>query len=330
METTSSRVFEDLSPDTILDGLAGAGFDPDGRISALNSYENRVYQAGVGDGSFVVAKFYRPGRWSDAAIVEEHRFTLELAERDVPVAAPLCAEDGTSLFYEGPFRFAVFPRVGGRPPATDDPETRRLLGRLVARLHNVGALAAFEHRERIDPEETCLGSADYLVEHRFVPAELEDAYLTLAEDLFERIEAAFARAGAVATLRLHGDGHPGNVLVRDDGPLLVDLDDCRTGPAIQDLWMFLSGDRQYMTRCLDDLLEGYTAFRDFDARELHLVEPLRTMRMMAYAAWIARRWDDGAFPRAFPWFDTPRYWDNHILELREQAALLDEPPLVCG
>ncbi len=320
--------FRALSPDQILDSVESTGRLCDGRLLALNSYENRVYQVGIEEDAPLVAKFYRPARWSDAAILEEHDFTLELADREVPVVPPLRDPEGRTLLVHGPFRFALYPRRGGRSPELDNSKHLEWMGRFLARLHALGEVRPFEHRPTLSIEDFGQRSREYLLGSGFIPVELETAYATLSADLLQRIQGCFERAGEVRSLRLHGDCHPGNILWTDSGPHIVDLDDARMGPAVQDLWMFLSGDRAYRTARLADVLEGYTRFRDFDPRELHLVEALRTLRMMHYAAWLARRWDDPAFPRAFPWFDDNRYWEGHILELREQAALMDEPPLV--
>ena len=323
-----TSAYAHLGPDDILDAVESLGYRCDGHLLALNSYENRVYQIGIEDDVPLVGKFYRPGRWSDEAILEEHVFSRELDELEIPVVSPLCDEEERSLHRHGPFRFALYPRRGGRPPDLESPELLEQLGRFVARLHNAGALRPFEHRLTLTVEGFGEKSYRYLLERGFIPPELEQAYRSLAEDLIVQVRACFERAGSPSYLRLHGDCHPGNILTTDAGLHIVDLDDARMGPAVQDLWMFLSGDRAHRTARLADVLEGYTQFRDFDPRELHLIEALRTLRMMHYAAWLARRWDDPAFPRAFPWFNSERYWGDHILALREQAALMSEPPLV--
>lgn len=328
MTDDEQQGYAQLGPDEILNAVESVGYQCDGHLLALNSYENRVYQVGIEEQLPLIAKFYRPQRWTDEAILEEHDFAQQLVDLEIPVVEPLRTENGQTLHHHGPYRFALFRRQGGGAPALDDPVHLEQLGRFIARLHNVGATRAFAHRPTLDIDSLAVQSYQYLLEAGFLPAALQQAYRTLAEDLIVRVEAAFLRAGAVQNIRLHGDCHPGNILWTDNGPHIVDLDDARMGPALQDLWMFLSGDRHYMTSCLADLLEGYTQFRDFDPRELHLLEALRTMRMMYYAAWLARRWSDPAFPQAFPWFNTERYWDEHILALREQAALLDEPCLV--
>jgi Ser/Thr protein kinase RdoA (MazF antagonist) len=318
--------FSELRPDDILSALEGLGYPCDGRLLALNSYENRVYRVGVEDRQPVVAKFYRPARWSDDAILEEHRFTVELAEREIPVVAPLAVE-GRTLHHCGPFRVALSPWRGGRAPELDEPGMRQQLGRLVARIHLQGELLPFEHRPQLDIESYGDASRDFLLEQGFIPESLVDVYSGVAADLLDSVHDSFERAGSVRIIRLHGDFHPGNVLISDGQLHIVDFDDARSGPAVQDLWMFLSGDRDEQTPQLEALLEGYEEFRRFDARELHLIEALRTLRIMHYAAWIARRWEDPAFKVAFPWFNSPRYWDEHLLSLREQAALVQEQPL---
>ncbi|MBI5937760.1 MAG: serine/threonine protein kinase [Betaproteobacteria bacterium] len=315
-----------LSPDTVLDALDGVGLRGDGRQLALNSYENRVYQIWLEDGDSVVAKFYRPERWSDAAILEEHAFTLELSEREIPVVAPLLI-GGASLHRHGDFRFAVYPRQGGRVPELSDPDTLEWMGRFIGRIHAVGALQAFEHRPTLDIASFGEEPRAFLLQGEWLPEDLSEAYRSVSEQALAGVRHAFGRAGEVASLRLHGDCHMGNVLWTDDGPHFVDFDDSRMGPAVQDLWMLLSGEREERIRQLADILAGYEDFMEFDARELHLIEALRTLRLIHYAAWLARRWSDPAFPAAFPWFNSQRYWQDHILELREQVAAMDEPPL---
>lgn len=322
----STLAYADLQPDDILSTLEALGFACNGRLLALNSYENRVYQVGIEDAPPVVAKFYRPGRWSDEAIREEHAFTLELAAREIPVVAPYTV-DGQTLHHCGSFRVSVSPCHGGRAPDLDDGQLLTQIGRLVARIHLQGERDRFRHRPRIDVESFGYDSTDYLLQHDFIPDDIREAYTGTVAQLFDNIDASYERAGPVRELRLHGDFHPGNVLVQEDRLHIVDLDDARSGPAVQDLWMFLSGDRSEQTPQLATLLEGYQEFRRFDARELHLIEALRTLRLMHYAAWLARRWEDPAFKSAFPWFNTRRYWDEHVLMLREQVALMQEAPL---
>ena len=315
-----------LTPEVVLDALDAVGLRGDGRLIQLNSYENRVFQVFLEDARVVVAKFYRPARWSDEAILEEHAFVLELAEREIPVVAPL-AIAGTTLHFSAGFRFAVFPRRGGRAPELERPETLQWIGRFLGRIHAVGATHPFQVRPALDLASFGEASRDYLLTHRFLPGDLLSAWQSVAEQALDGVRRSYDRVGLVAAIRLHGDCHAGNVLWTNDGPHFVDFDDCRMGPAVQDLWMLLSGERAEMTRQLGDVLAGYEDFYDFDARELHLVEALRTLRLLHYSAWLARRWDDPAFPAAFPWFNTQRYWQDRILELREQVALMDEPPL---
>ncbi len=324
-----------LTPDVVLNALESLGLACDGRLLALNSYENRVYQVGLEEAlpsappspsPMVVAKFYRPDRWSDAQILEEHAFALELAAAEIPVVAPLAFEGRTLHEREG-FRFAVFPRRGGRAPDLEDENTLVWLGRFIGRIHAVGAAHPFAHRPRLDIESFGEEPRDFLLDGGFIPPELEPAWSSVVDQALEGVHHAYERAGEVATLRLHGDCHQGNVLWTDDGPHFVDFDDSRMGPAVQDLWMLLSGEREDRVRQMGDVLAGYEDFCEFDARELHLVEALRTLRLIHYSAWLARRWDDAAFKQAFPWFNTQRYWQDRILELREQIALMEEPPL---
>ncbi|MGH8278650.1 MAG: serine/threonine protein kinase [Gammaproteobacteria bacterium] len=326
-ETASATPYQDLVPDTILAAVESTGRLADGTLLALNSYENRVYQVGIEDAAPVIVKFYRPGRWSDAAILEEHGFLEELAVAEVPVVAPLRATDGTSLYRYAGYRFALFPRQGGRTPDLERPEELEWLGRFIGRMHAVGAARRFQHRLTLDVETFGLQPREFLLQGTFLPLELAPRYREVTELLLAGVTRCFARVGNFGSIRLHGDCHPGNLLWTDGGPHFVDFDDCLSGPAVQDLWMLLSGERAAVQEQLGHVLQGYRQFADFDARELNLVEALRSLRMLHYAAWIARRWSDPAFPRAFPWFDAPRYWEEHIQSLREQVPLLDEPPL---
>ncbi|MDX1595091.1 MAG: serine/threonine protein kinase [Gammaproteobacteria bacterium] len=319
--------FAGLTPETILDAVESKGRRCSGQLLALNSYENRVYQVGLEEDAPLVAKFYRPGRWSDAGIREEHAFTLELADHELPVVPPLADASGETLSFHDGWRFALFRRQGGRLVDLDDPERRRLLGRLLGRLHACGATRPFSARPTLTVDGYGHASLEFLLEGGFVPDDLVGAYRSVAGDVLGRVEAAFDRAGTYRVLRLHGDCHAGNLLWTDDGVHLVDLDDCLAGPAVQDLWMLLSGSREAMSVQLGELLEGYRRFHDFDPRELHLVEALRSLRLLHHAAWIARRWNDPAFPRAFPWFGDQRFWQEQVLALREQIAALDEGPL---
>lgn len=316
-----------LNPDLVLDTVQQAGFYPDGRLSALNSYENRVYMVWQESGEPVIAKFYRPQRWSNEAILEEHAFLGELAKEEIPVVAPMVLTAGTTLLQFAGFRVAIFPRQGGRAPELELPGILERIGRFIGRIHAVGLRKPFVHRPSIDIRSFGEEPRDYLIASGFLPPDLVGAYRSVADQALDGVRRCYDRAGEVRLLRLHGDCHIGNVLWTDAGPHFVDFDDSRTGPAIQDLWMLLSGERAEMAAQLADLLAGYEDFMEFDARELHLVEALRTLRLIHYSAWLAQRWDDPAFPAAFPWFNTQRYWQDRILELREQVALMDEPPL---
>ncbi|MEA3410396.1 MAG: serine/threonine protein kinase [Pseudomonadota bacterium] len=319
--------YSGLYPETILSAIEARGHLTSGRMLALNSYENRVYRVELEDAPPVVAKFYRPERWSDEAILEEHGFSRELAEAEIPVVAPMADEaDNTLSVYDG-YRYALFPQQGGRWPDLESRRDLAWMGRFLARIHAIGARRPFEYRRRIGVANYGRESAGYLLAEGFIPAHLDPAYRTLADDLLDSVERCFERAGDVSEIRIHGDCHRGNVLWTDAGPHFVDLDDCVNGPAIQDLWMLLAGEREEMEIQLSYVLEGYGDFADLDPRELHLVEALRSLRMMHYAAWLARRWTDPAFPQAFPWFNTARYWENHVLELREQLSRTQEPAL---
>ncbi|KPC55469.1 serine/threonine protein kinase [Amantichitinum ursilacus] len=318
--------FSGLTPDCVLDAIESIGLAVDGRQLALNSFENRVYQIGIDDGPMIVAKFYRPQRWSDAAILEEHAFSAELADAEIPVVAPTII-DGRTLHQHAGYRFAVFARRGGRAPELDDFEVLEWLGRFMGRIHAIGQLKPFTDRPAINPETFGVAPRQWLLQNNFIPADLLAAWESVSAQALEGVQRCFERAGDVSAIRLHGDCHAGNILWTPDGPHFVDFDDCRSGPAIQDLWMMLSGERQDMALQLDAVLEGYESFCDFNPRELHLVEALRTLRLIHYSAWLAQRWQDPAFPAAFPWFNSQRYWQDRVLELREQIALMDEPPL---
>ena len=321
--------YSGLTPDVVLDALSSVGLRPDGRLQTLNSYENRVYQAGMEDAAPAVVKFYRPERWTDAQILEEHAFALELAGREIPVVAPE-QTDGRTLHAHGGFRFAVYPRRGGRSPELEDPKVLEWIGRFLGRIHATGAISAFRERPALDIESHGNEPRAWILESGLVPDDVLEAWKSATALALDGVRHCYERAGSLKPIRLHGDCHSGNVLWTDEGPHFVDLDDCRTGPAVQDLWMLLSGDRAEMTRQLADVLAGYEDFRDFNLGELALIEAMRTLRLIHYSAWIARRWEDPAFPAAFPWFGTQRYWQDRILELREQIAAMQEEPLLLG
>jgi Ser/Thr protein kinase RdoA (MazF antagonist) len=317
--------FNGLTPEVVLDAAAAAGLDPDGRLFALNSYENRVYQLHGAHGPLVL-KFYRPARWSDAQIAEEHEFTAELAATELPVAAPLTLGGTTLIHYQG-FRFACFPWLRGRAPELDAPEARQLLGRTLARVHQVGARRPFEVRPRVGVERLGWQARSQVLASELLPAALTERYSSVSGALLERVQAGFAAAGNLAEIRVHGDCHLGNLLWNEHGPAFVDLDDCAMGPRVQDLWMMLSGPPAEQRRQWGEILEGYQQFADFDLRELALIEPLRSLRMLHHAAWVAHRWSDPAFPRAFPWIGEPRYWEGYLQDLLEQIEAIDDPPL---
>ncbi|MFO1393271.1 MAG: serine/threonine protein kinase [Steroidobacteraceae bacterium] len=315
--------YSTLTPDVVVEAVEAVGHQCDGRVLALNSYENRVYQVGREEADPVVAKFYRPGRWGTPAILEEHAYALELKAAEIPIVAPL-EFAGRTLFEARGFRYAVYPRQGGHWPELATKEERQWMGRFLGRIHSIGRVRPFRHRPHLDWRVMGAATMDYLLEAGWIPPHIEAAYESVARDALEIVEQRLAEVTPYRVLRLHGDCHPGNVLWTDAGPHFVDLDDCMSGPAMQDLWMLLSGRPSEMRAQLDDLLDGYGDFADFDYRELLLIEPLRTLRIMHYAGWLARRWDDPAFPRAFPWFEEPKYWEQHVLDLREQIAAMQE------
>ena len=322
---TDNTPYYRLDPDTVIQAIESTGLECDGRLLALNSYENRVYQVGIEESLPLVTKFYRPGRWSDAQILEEHSFSLEIADAEIPLVPPM-EINGQTLFEHDGFRFALFERRGGHAPELDQKDTRIWLGRFLGRIHAIGAASDFETRPELTIDSFGQEPVKALLDGQWLPPHLETAFSSLSADLLTSIEAAFERSGEYTKIRLHGDCHPGNILWRD-GPLFVDLDDCRSGPAIQDLWMLLSGDSNEMAGQMKDVLEGYTQFHHLNRRELGLIEALRTLRMLHHAAWLAKRWQDPAFPIAFPWFGEPRYWEDLILSLREQLGRMHEPPL---
>lgn len=323
---SSDAPYTELSPQTVLDAIEAVDYRCDGRVLALNSYENRVYQIGIEEGEPLVAKFYRPARWSDAAIREEHAFAGELAAQEIPVVAPLL-RGGISLHVHRGFRYAVFPRRGGRWPELGVSDDREWVGRFLGRIHAVGRAARFQERTRLSMDDLGRKARDFVLEGDWMPDYLATKYADLTDELLDEIEARAAGWGGAVLGRILGDCHRGNILWTDRGPHFVDLDDCLTGPAVQDLWMLLSGGREEMRTELHDLLKGYEQFLPFERSEIALIEPLRALRMIHYSAWLARRWDDPAFPRAFPWFAEPRYWEDHYRALDDQLAAVVSPPL---
>lgn len=319
--------YERLTPDLILDAVASTGMVPDGHLLTLNSYENRVFQVGMDDRAPMVAKFYRPQRWNDAAIIEEHRFATELAADEIPVVAPWQRGDGVTLFHHEGFRFALFPRRGGRAPEAGDLDQLEWIGRFIGRIHLAGQARLFEHRPSLNVADMGWTAREQVLQSPLLPAHEQAGYAEVSMRLLEAIEQAFTHT-APRTLRLHGDCHHGNILWTDEGPHFVDLDDCRNGPAVQDLWMLLHGDRGERTIQLSAMLEGYEMFHDFDRRELALIEPLRGLRILHFSGWLARRWSDPAFPAAFPWAESVHYWTQHVADLQHQWEELHQPPLV--
>ena len=327
MTHSAPAPFEGLDPGAVFAAAESIGLQPSGRLFALNSYENRVYQLGDDDGVLWVLKFYRPARWSDAQIGEEHEITLELAAAELPVAAPI-ERDGATLFEHQRLRFAAFPYLAGRAPELDDRATLTLLGRTLARMHAIGSRAPFRHRPALTIERLGVNARTTVQRSGFVPEALEEQYARVSEQVIGRVRQCLENFGPLPRLRIHGDCHAGNILWRENGPLFVDLDDCMSGPRIQDLWMFLSGDAASQQSAWAAIMEGYELFGEFDYAELTLVEALRSLRILHHAAWIASRWDDPAFPRAFPWFGDARFWERHIADLFEQLSAMDDPPIL--
>ena len=322
------KPFTGLTPAVVLDAAASVGLDVDGRLFALNSYENRVYQVGR-PGDMLVLKFYRPARWSDAQIDEEHRFTAELAAAELPVAAPLQIQ-GQTLFKYRHFRFAAFPWMAGRAPELDAPEARQIFGRTLGRMHQIGALRPFEARPKVGVQRLGWEAREQVLAGELLPEYLHERYQSVSAALLERVEHVFRETGSVRDIRIHGDCHMGNLLWNERGPVLVDLDDCAVGPRVQDLWMMLAGSAADQQRQWGELLEGYQQFTDFDFREARLIEPLRALRMLHHAAWVSHRWLDPAFPRAFPWLGEARYWEGYLRDLLEQVEAVEDPPLLRG
>jgi Ser/Thr protein kinase RdoA (MazF antagonist) len=324
--TDSTHPYDRLTPDLILDAVESVGLRADGRQLALNSYENRVYQIWLEDDTRIIAKFYRPGRWTNDQILEEHTFTQALAAREIPVFAPQVFS-GQTLHTFADFRFSLTAYAIGRAPEFEQPQTLEWMGRFLGRIHAVGAQSAFHHRHALTPQSYGHDALALIAQGNFVPQALRPAYAAVTRQALDGVAQAYARTPALRSIRVHGDCHGGNVLW-NEGPQFVDFDDCCTAPALQDLWMLLSGSREEQQAQLGAVIDGYEDFMEFDRRELNLLEALRTLRLIHMSGWIAKRWSDPAFPRAFPWFGTERYWQDRILELREQIALMSEPPLV--
>jgi Ser/Thr protein kinase RdoA (MazF antagonist) len=341
-ETSSDTPFAGLTPEAVLDALDSVGLRGDGRLIQLNSYENRVFQVFLEDEGVVVAKFYRPQRWTDAQILEEHGFAAELEAQEIPVVAPLSlkqhpddlASSATTLpsfqIGDSTYRFSVSPRKSGRAPELEDMETLAWLGRFIGRMHAVGAQSSFKHRLTLDVQTYGEGPRDWLLASGVIPIDAQPQWKLIVDQTLGEVQRCFDAAGEYQRIRLHGDCHTGNVLWTQAGPHFVDLDDALTGPAMQDLWMLLSGDRPAMQRQLNALLSGYEDFMDFDWRQVRLIEALRTLRMIHYSAWIGRRWNDPAFPVAFPWFGGRSYWDEQATRLLEQLDTMQQQPASSG
>jgi len=322
----TTHPYDRLTPDMIIDAVESAGYLSDARLLALNSYENRVYQVGIEDSTPLIAKFYRPERWSEAQILEEHRFSLELQGAEISVVAPVVNDQGATLHTFEEFQFALFLRRGGYPPELDNLDNMLVLGRTLGRIHAVGRAGQFNVRHSMSVQRMLSNSRELLLE-KFIPRDLVPAYESLTADLEQQVRSVFSEVQPEDFIRIHGDCHVGNILWRDNTAHFVDFDDCCAAPAMQDLWMFLNGERHDRQLQLSELVEGYSEFCDFDPRQIRWIETLRTLRLIHYAAWLGRRWEDPAFPRSFTWFNTERYWADHILELREQMSALQEEPL---
>ena len=335
----SIQDYSKLDPDTVINAVESKGYLSDARILALNSYENRVYQVGIEDEQPIIAKFYRPGRWSNEQILEEHIFSKELHELEIPAVPPLyLTKEGASkhlsehspekisLFNYKGYRFSLYLRRGGRAPELTDLDQLYWLGKLMGRIHAIGKISQFQYRPTLSIESFITRPYEYILANNFMPSLFVESYKAIVSDILHHVESNYQKFPPIL-IRLHGDCHPGNILWTDHGPHFVDFDDSRNGPAIQDLWMLLSGERHDQEKQLREILEGYEEFCDFDRSELNLIESLRSMRIIHYAGWLAKRWDDPAFPRAFPWFNTEQFWGEHILQLKEQLAILKEPPL---
>lgn len=317
-DTSLPHEYAELTPDTVLDAVESVGYLADLRVLALNSYENRVYQVGIEGEEPLIAKFYRPGRWSDEQIIEEHQFSLTLADREIPVIPPIIGPDGATLFHYKNFRFSLYPRRGGHAPELENLDTLFTIGQHLGRIHAIGQISPFEHRQTLSTENFIEAPSRFILEHDFLPSYFVDTYKSLTDELLDKVNTSFAKI-PYTSIRLHGDCHPGNIMARPDSLYFVDLDDAVTGPAVQDIWMLLTGDKAHQNLQISTIIEGYEEFHEFDYRELKLIDALRSLRLIHYAGWLAKRWEDPAFPMAFPWFNTEKYWSEHIVELREQA-----------
>lgn len=318
MKQNTNLSFFQLTPDQVLDSIESVGILPQAALLALNSYENRVYQFRDDNEKKFVVKFYRPQRWSDQQILEEHEFSLQLSDSEIPVIPPLKFNNQTLFKFSG-FRFSIFECRGGRAPELEDKKVLEWIGRFIGRIHAIGESQPFEHRPELTIHSFAESSVDFLLEENFIPSHILPAYKAITEQLIEISQQRFSDLGNYSRIRLHGDCHPSNVLWTDDGPHFVDFDDARMGPAVQDLWMLMNdaSDRELWNK----LLQGYEDFMEFDDRQFKIVEPLRTIRMIHYSAWLARRWEDPSFKHNFPWFNTARYWEEHILSLKEQLSV---------
>ncbi len=323
----TAHPYQHLTPDVVLDAVESAGFQVNGRLFPLNSYENRVYQVGLEDSDPLIAKFYRPRRWSQAQLTEEHQFVAELADAEIPVVGALPLGENEYLGHWNEFTFALYPQRGGQAPDVSLPDTLFRIGQWLGRIHRVGSVKPFQHRPTLEILNTIEHCRDYLLSSGFIPDDLHESYSTLIQHLVKEISHNLEAAGTYNSLRLHGDCHLGNILMREQRILFVDFDDTRQGPAVQDIWLLLSGDAQEQAWQFGEIMDGYEQFNSLDLRERYLIEPLRTMRLVNQAAWLAWRWDDPTFPQHFPWFGQARFWSDHILVLREQLANLQQPPL---
>lgn len=321
---STSAPYATLSPDVVLNAVESLGLRTTGSVLALNSYENRVYQIGLEDAAPVIAKFYRPARWTNAAILEEHQFSQELLDQEIPVIAPIKINQQT-LHEFAEFRFALFPRKGGRALEVDNMRQLRQMGCFIARIHAIGSRQPFQHRLQLTAETYGYQPYQFLLDKHFIPHELKQPFCETLEQALGLITALFQHYADVKFIRVHGDCYAGNMILNNEILHIVDLDDCLMAPAVQDIWMMLPGSQQESPHQLQHILDGYYEFRDFDLRELHLIEALRTLRIIHYSGWLAKRWQDPAFPTSFPWFNSLKYWENELTIIRNQIALLDDP-----